>query len=242
MIIKVADFYFRIISYSSATSAICQDFAIWDKKDVERIDMDILLTDEDIERENLISAENGIESSREMNESLAIYRKICGYALQRDAFFMHGAVIEYQGKGYMFTAMSGTGKTTHIMQWKKAFGDENVTVINGDKPIIRFVGGKAYAYGTPWNGKEHLGINGKVELSGICFLRRGAENSIRRITAEKAIPLLFSQIMITDSSDLAKQLELVDKLVEKVPLYLLECNISEEAARVSYEGMSNQSN
>ena len=54
-------------------------------------------------------------------EFLEIYRAICDYVVAHGGMLMHGAVIEYNSKAYMFTAPSGTGKTTHIRQWKKLY-------------------------------------------------------------------------------------------------------------------------
>ncbi|MBO7310031.1 MAG: hypothetical protein J6U86_01400, partial [Clostridia bacterium] len=87
-------------------------------------------------------------------EGICVYREICKrLPIEFGAYLFHSAVIEYNGDGFAFAAKSGTGKSTHIMLWRKAFG-EDVHVVNGDKPILRFIDDKLYAYGTPWCGKE----------------------------------------------------------------------------------------
>lgn len=234
MVYRIADYNIQINSVYQYVQKECAAY-VCDK--AQHIDFVVTSTAEDIEKENALAEKNGRHIFSPKLEPYAIYRKICAEILKRDGFLMHGAVIEYKGRGYLFTAQSGTGKTTHILQWKKMFGDENVVIVNGDKPIIRFVDGKVYAYGTPWNGKERFGTTGKVELNAVCFIERGEANFIERINSADAVPRLFSQIMITDSSNLAKQLEFADILVENVPMYLLKCNVSEEAAKVAYEGM-----
>lgn len=235
MIYKIADFYFDIQNISENTQEYLADYLCTDSAQTDAV---IRVTDEDVEYE---MAQSKIELStalcRRECERLAVYRKVAAFALSRDAFLMHGAVIEYEGKGYMFTAKSGTGKTTHIRLWKKAFGKENVTFVNGDKPILRVQKDGIYAYGTPWCGKEGYNVNTSVRLHGLCIVERGAENSISRIPEERSLPRLFSQIMVTDSADLAKQLELMDALLLHVPVYELRCNIDVEAAHVAYEGM-----
>ena len=238
MIYKIADFIFDIESYSETFADFCKDYVCNDAKEV---DCKIVITKEDIKREIEYTIQSGEETpvfSRSSYDILAVCRKICAYVLEHNAFLMHCAVIKYNNKGYAFTAQSGTGKTTHIMLWKEKFGEENVTIINGDKPILRYIDGKFYAYGTPWNGKEGYGVNDRVELKGISFVHRAKENSVERISIETAVPLLFSQIMVSDSTDLVAQLELVDLLVEKVPMYKLNCNMSVEAAEVAYKAMS----
>ena len=86
-----------------------------------------------------IAAENNNEGafSPAYCESLALYRKMCTHLLDYDAFLFHAAVVSYAGCGYAFAAKSGTGKSTHVAQWMRALGDR-VTVVNGDKPILRW--------------------------------------------------------------------------------------------------------
>lgn len=166
-------------------------------------------------------------------EYLEIYRVICEYITNRDGMLMHGAVIEYEGAAYMFTAPSGTGKTTHIKQWKKAFRDK-VKIINGDKPIIRLVDGEYIVYGTPWCGKEHYNRNTKAPLRGIVLLSRGEENSISKVSSEIFNEFLIKQVYIPKNPQkMIKALDFADKMFQSVPLYSLKCNISPDAARVA---------
>ena len=111
-------------------------------------------------------------------------------------------------------------------------------MINDDKPIIRLVDDKIYIYGTPWTGKHELGENIKVPLKAICKLSRGKENKIRRADEKQMITTLFNQTM--RPSDLKKAevlFEITDKILSDVKLYDLECNISLESAKLSYETM-----
>lgn len=171
-------------------------------------------------------------------EWLEIYRDICAYIEKRDGILMHGAVIEYEGRGYMFTAPSGTGKTTHINQWRRLFGG-SVTVVNGDKPIIRLEDGQFFVYGTPWSGKENLNTNTRTPLCGIAVLSRAAENSIEKIDdVSKYLPMLLRQVYIHRDPECASNvMDFLDKMLSRVPLYSLKCNISTDAARIAYEKM-----
>lgn len=235
MIYKIADFYIDIKTVYTQTEDFCKDYVC---PAAPCIDFSIEVTHEDIEAEREQARIHGERVfSKQVHEPLALYRKICAEILRRDAFLMHGAVIEYDEKGYLFTAKSGTGKTTHIRLWQEVFGKENVTIVNGDKPILRVIDGKFYAYGTPWCGKEGYQTNTRVELCGICNVERSETNSILLLPDEKAIPAIFSQIMVEDSADLAKQLELIDVLLKKVPIYSLKCNMDPEAAVVALRGL-----
>ena len=157
------------------------------------------------------------EYSDDYIEALQIYRIICKKMLKYDAMLMHCAAISVDNEAYLFTAVSGTGKTTHISLWKKKF-KEKCIVVNGDKPILRLIDGKFYACGTPWRGKENYGENIMVPVKAICILERGEENSIKKIAPYDAISTVITQTLRTnDMDEMDKMLSLTDKLLEKVP-------------------------
>lgn len=172
-------------------------------------------------------------------ESLEIYRAICRKILDYDAMLMHCAAIAVDGEAYLFTALSGTGKTTHIKLWMKKFGDR-CFVVNGDKPILRIKDGKFYVCGTPWQGKEDYGNNVIVPIKAVCILNRGEKNSIKKLAPHEAISTVLTQTLRTnDMAEMEKVLKMTDKLLQSVPFYELYCNMEDEAAEVSYNGMQN---
>ena len=173
-------------------------------------------------------------------ETLAALRKIADRMSQQDRFLMHGAVLSWKGSGLMFTAPSGTGKSTHIALWRKYLG-EQVKIINGDKPILWATEKETCVYGTPWAGKERWETNTGVPLKGICFLQRGTQNEIRRLTPSEAMPLLMRQVYYpSDPQTAGKILELLDKMFGNVSFYAMKCDISEEAVRCSFETMTGE--
>lgn len=140
----------------------------------------------------------------------------------------------------MFTAPSGTGKSTHIALWRKYLG-EQVKIINGDKPILWATEKETCVYGTPWAGKERWETNTGVPLKEICFLQRGSQNEIRRLTPSEAMPLLMRQVYYpSDPQTAGKILELLDKMFGNVSFYAMKCDISEEAVRCSFETMTGE--
>ncbi|MBQ3135307.1 MAG: hypothetical protein IJB75_05815 [Oscillospiraceae bacterium] len=160
--------------------------------------------------------------------------------LKFDGMVLHSSAVVVDGYAYLFTAHSGTGKSTHTKLWCKEFADKGAYILNDDKPALRLMDdGVFYAYGTPWSGKATYSPNRKVPLGGVCLLHRGAENKIRPCTAKEAIFFLLTQTsrpigqMGND-----KILTLLDKLLTKVPVWHLECNMEPEAAHVSYNAMS----
>ena len=170
-------------------------------------------------------------------ECLEIYRIICRRILDYDAMLMHCAAGAVDGEAYLFTAVSGTGKTTHIKLWAEKFGDRFL-VVNGDKPILRMRKGKFFACGTPWRGKENYGHNVVAPIKAVCILERGETNEIKKIAPHEAISTVLTQTLRTeDMREMEKMLVLTDKLLGSVPFYRLRCNMDPEAAEVSYNGM-----
>lgn len=167
-----------------------------------------------------------------------LYRKICFGMLEYDGFLIHAAAVSVDGDAYLFTAPSGTGKTTHSAYWMQVFGSR-ATMINGDKPIIRRIDGCFHVCGTPWRGKEQLGSVVNIPLKAVCLLERGVENSITRASDDEIVDRIFRQIpMPKDADQIIKQLELLNQLIKEVPVYRLKCNLSPEAALVAYYGIN----
>ena len=160
-------------------------------------------------------------------------RKILKYG----GIMIHSSAVEVDGKAYLFSAPCGTGKSTHTKQWQKYFGADQAIIINDDKPVLRRLEDGWYAYGTPFSGKTDENVNKKVKLQGICMLERG-ENRIRQIQPAEAIPLILQQtIRPKNEKYLGKMMEIMDQLLREVPVYRMQCDISEEAVKMSYEAM-----
>lgn len=173
-------------------------------------------------------------------ETLAVYRKLAQLLVQDDILLMHGAVVAVDGQAYLFTAKSGTGKTTHTRLWMRQFGDRAV-MVNGDKPLLHITSEGVTVYGTPWDGKEHLSTNTSCPLKALCILTRSETNHIERISKKEALPMLCQQSYRPCSPIGAqKMLALVDRLGSSVPLYRLGCNMEPEAALVAYHGMNHE--
>ena len=174
-------------------------------------------------------------------ETLAVYRKIAKQMLSYDTILFHGSVIAVDGFGYLFTAKSGTGKSTHARLWRETFGDRAV-MVNDDKPLLRITKDGVIAYGTPWDGKHRLSSNTSVPLKGICILERAAKNHIIRLDSKEqlrgAYPMMVQQThKSSHPASALKTMELIDRLMEAVPIYRLSCNMEPETAKVAYEGM-----
>lgn len=229
--VKLADKIFHIEHVHPELEVFCKDYLIEDVTP----DFQICLTEEDIVYEKTYATEQSFSPA--YLETLALLRKISNILPNHRRFLMHGASISYEDKAYLFTAPSGTGKSTHIRLWKKYLGDK-VKIVNGDKPFIS-LDANPLIYGTPWAGKERWQRNCSEPLKGICFVQRGTTNSIRQTKPEECVMMLFNQVYMPDDSIAVGQtLELLDELVKNVPLYLLTCDMSEDAVRHSFEALT----
>ena len=233
---KIADKVIEVTSIYEKVHDYCKDYLT-----DEPADFSVCITREDIIKEKDKSdseyAYEGKKSpdfSDTLLEETAVYRKIAEKMPDYDTFVFHGSVVAVDGQGYLFTAKSGTGKSTHTALWR---GDKAV-MINDDKPMLKITDSGVTAYGTPYNGKHRLGCNMSVPLKAICILTRGEKNSIVRIDKAEAYAMLLQQVYRPqDPLQMAKTLKLVDRLAANTELYKLACNMDIEAAEVAYNGM-----
>lgn len=230
-IVGLADEYIEINSVYDELKNFFKDYLVNDVTP----DFSVSLSKEDILAEQEATSEN--QFSPAYLETLALLRKLAEILPSHNRILMHGASISYNEHAYLFTAPSGTGKSTHIRLWKKYLGDD-VKIVNGDKPFISLEN-EPMIYGSPWAGKENWHRNCKKPLKGICFVQRGTTNSIRRIEASDCLSLLFKQVYLpADTLAAGLTLELVDTLIKNVPLYVLTCDMSEEAVKCSFEALT----
>ena len=158
--------------------------------------------------------------------------------LHFNGFMLHSSGVVVDNYAYLFSADPGTGKSTHTDLWVKYFGNDRAKIINDGKPAIRMINDKIYVYGTPWSGKTDQNINMKVPLGAIVFLERSEDNWVKEIEPKEAIPLILQQtIRPREPEVMIKLLDMLDIVLRRVKLYRLGCNISEEAVKVSYNGI-----
>lgn len=172
-------------------------------------------------------------------EMYAAHRLLVERLIDDDVLMMHASCVAMDGWAYLFTALSGTGKSTHARLWRECFGARAV-VLNDDEPLVRVKDGGAIAYGTPWSGKHALNANASAPVRGICLLERSAENFIEPMSPGDAFPTLYRQCyhLMAEPRAKLRVLSLVDALSQAVGIYRLGVNMTPEAARVAWEGMN----
>lgn len=229
---RFADINYDISNIYTSVEKRCREYVV---PDDAICDEKIVITNEDIESEN-----NDGNYSPQYLEFIALCRKISDKLPLHNAFLLHSAVFEVSGVGIALAALSGTGKTTHMMLWQKLLC-ERLTIVNGDKPFVRFFDDEPnipYAYGSPWNGKEGLSRNMRTPLRHICFIERAAENSCEPIETDEALNLLFNQLYIPkDPSAAAGALALTNRLITSCKLWRIRCNMDISAAKTAYNAI-----
>ena len=182
--IQLAENRILVDALFDSTKEFCRAYLCNKERAVElhekTSDITVAITSQDIEYEKQKSAEEDAAMSiptrpfkDEYLETLAVYRKICDQMPERDTFLFHCSAVAVDGKAYLFTAPSGTGKSTHTRLWREVFGDRAV-MINDDKPLLHVASESAQTgkdgtsaqpqvlvYGTPRLAKTALQPNRK---------------------------------------------------------------------------------
>lgn len=199
--------------------------------DFDKENIRINIPDEELDRLQRENPHLSVDDVEYIFTGAAFYEGIINY----NGFLLHSSGVCVDGWAYLFSADSGTGKSTHTALWQKYLGADRARIINDDKPAIRIADGQIYVYGTPWSGKTDQNINMRMPLGAIVFLERSTENFIRPITAQEAIPKLFQQTLRPhDPAQMNKLLDVLDRVLSETPLYRLGCDMSKEAVELSF--------
>lgn len=170
-------------------------------------------------------------------ENSAIHDMLADAVAREGVILMHGSALSMDGEAYIFTAPSGTGKSTHTRLWREAFG-ERCFMINDDKPMLRLAGGRFRVYGTPWNGKHGLGRNCSAPLRAIVSLTRDTHNHIEPLSKAEAFQVLMRQVYSPGTVfKMQTLLELETALINSTDFFVLGCNMEAEAAIIAYRGI-----
>ena len=230
--LSVAGHNIEIKTLYSEAYNLCKEYITQDTPEFE-----LSISPEDINKERTEIVNQGTKAQGAYLETLAVYRKIAEKLLYKDILLMHGAVIGFKDRAFMFTAASGTGKTTHIKKWLVSLKESYV--VNGDKPLIKLTGNEVIACGTPWCGKEKMGRNCMVPLNAIVLMKRGEKNEIHEITFSEAFSGILQQTyMPKDPEKMIITLSLLSKLSGRVRFYDYTFNnMKDDAFQVAYNSI-----
>ena len=240
--VRIAEQVVRIRCYYRDTMELCRGYLVQDAEP----DFGIAYPLEEIAAEWRRSVGRALPKRGDLGDKVAVMydegsyepvvvcRRLAQAMAERGTILLHGAAIAWRGRCFIFTAPSGTGKTTHILNWRKAFPE--TVIVNGDKPLIHVDSG--LVYGTPWCGKEGYGANMAAPLAGIVALERGAENVIRPAPFEELLPLLLRQVYIPGDVMAAARVWQLIRRLRSVPCWRLWCNQDEASAVTACRGLN----
>ena len=145
---------------------------------------------------------------------------------------MHASVVSLEGKGYLMTAPSGTGKSTHTRLWRQCF--DQCELVNDDNPVVRIEQGKAIVYGSPWSGKTPCYRNVCHPVGAYVRLFQEPENNIHPYQPLEAYAMLLPAMscMVWDKRMQTGVSKTVAEMVRLNPMYRLGCRPDEAAARL----------
>lgn len=148
--------------------------------------------------------------------------------ISRDALILHSSYIRHEGQAILFSAPSGTGKSTQAGLWEQYRGAKQ---LNGDRSLLRKLDGVWHACGWPVCGSSEICHNVDTPIRAIVMLSQAEENTIRRLPAMQAFSQLYTQITINrwDRDFQTHAMDLIETLIREIPVYHLACTISEEA-------------
>ena len=228
-VMEIAGFAIGVEPLFESTRMYCREY--WTDREPELI---VTVKREDLSQEqellNIEADEEGLKRRKFSDmflERSVIQRRVAEALARRDVLLMHGSTVAVDGQAYLFTAPCGTGKSTHTRLWREVFGDRAV-MVNDDKPFLKLTEAAVLACGSPWTGKHGIGTNVCVPLSGICILSRGRENVIRPAEPEQVEEFLRSQCFPPQG---------LEKLLDRVGLWQMECTKDPEAAVTAFETM-----
>lgn len=154
--------------------------------------------------------------------------------LFNDGLVIHASSIIHEGRGLIFTAPSGTGKSTHAGLWELY---RNASVLNDDTPAVRISEGKPYIYGSPWSGSSDKFMNAKATLNAIFILEQAPVNSVRRLSKKETVLRLMPRVFMPYFSDELTDMAVLnfERIIRDIPVYELKCRPDQEAVELAYK-------
>lgn len=175
----------------------------------------------------------------------------CILAFAREAFFhvmlnqyqgisIHSVSIIYEEKGIVFSAMSGTGKSTHTNMWAERY---QTPILDGDVTVCRMIDGKPVIYGLPWSGSSRMFLNRSVDLRALVFLEQAPKNEVKQLELGETFKRLYARSFTSVwFEDIFKKAATLTEQICKsgVTSYLLKCLPDYEAVDLIKKTLDNE--
>ena len=149
---------------------------------------------------------------------------------ERGGFLLHAASAICEERAYLFSGVSGAGKTT-----LSRLAPADVAVLSDEISYVRKEADGYFAYGTPFAGElARAGENLRAPLATVFLLDQGAENRIEEVPSAEAVRRLMRNILFfgADSRLVDKLLSSAFDFVARVPIRRLtfypDCKVWDE--------------
>ena len=185
------------------------------------------LSDRNIHIEYLQQSGAAIWKTSGLISSLSLERFLIDY----DALIIHASFVSYRHQGILFTAPSGTGKSTQAELWKQHAAAD---ILNGDRACVRRTTDGYRAYGLPYAGSSDIYRNESVPLKAIVVIRQATENRVRLLRQGECLAYLLPELSLHrwDTIFMNRSLDILTGILENVPVYLMECMPNADAVAV----------
>lgn len=161
---------------------------------------------------------------------LAIENVLCDF----QGFILHSSIVSFKKIGILFSAPSGTGKSTQAQLWEKY---KQAETLNGDRAFIRKIKSEFWAYGSPMAGSSGIYKDEKVKIGAIIVLKQAKKNTIRKLGAKEAFSHLYRETLINawDKKFVTVIVEMLSDVVVDIPIYELACRPDKESVELACE-------
>lgn len=149
-----------------------------------------------------------------------------------DGLIVHSSAVIWNDKGILFTAPSGTGKSTQARMWEKHL---NATIINDDTPVLRNYSDTSVVYGTPWSGSGGVSENASADLAAIFIIEQGARNEISQLAPSVALPRLLPRCFMPyhDTAMMDRACRILHNIAISTPVYHFKCRPDHHAVEAA---------
>lgn len=160
------------------------------------------------------------------------------FALQNKIIALHSASILYGDKLWLFSAPSGTGKSTHADLWKRIL---HTPIINGDINLIGNTPDGPVVYGTPWCGTSEIYDSKAYPLGGVFLLKQGTTSSTSNLSDdEKQLFLLHRSLSPSWTADLFNDtLAVIHSICPSILIKRLTCTMNTDAVYCTKKEIDN---
>lgn len=150
-------------------------------------------------------------------------------AQKRQMYAIHSASICYRDKAWLFSASSGTGKSTHVNLWKELY---QTAVLNGDLNLLAMEDGHPVIHGIPWCGTSEVFDKRTLPLGGIVLLKRAVQDFVEELAPDQKALLIMQRFIspMWTGQQLEDSARFAERLSGQIDLCRLWCTKNPSAA------------